>query len=278
MSEQPGLSRRALLGLFRRPRDTEGAATPHRAPVAPVAPVRVASTDSPRAAVATMRTTSTDSLRAPVAAVSVSSADALHAPAEQAPVAPAWPFAAPSAGTPAPPPAFSLESFYASRARSGEATVDGRIPVFSLREGLVVPQRVPEDDGGPGRQSPRATQPIPADTTGAPPCEAPRDGGLPMATPGTDTASPQVARRGGARAPALGATVRVRTGLCLAWQGSFCTTCVERCPIEGAIALDAGRPRVVAERCDGCGTCVRVCPAPLNAFELRPAGASGASS
>ncbi|NPC77798.1 4Fe-4S binding protein [Pyxidicoccus fallax] len=79
-------------------------------------------------------------------------------------------------------------------------------------------------------------------------------------------------------APAMGATVRVRTQLCLAWQGSFCTTCVERCPVEGAILVEAGRPTVVPERCDGCGTCVRVCPAPLNAFELRPAEASGVTS
>ncbi|MBN1205953.1 MAG: 4Fe-4S binding protein [Myxococcaceae bacterium] len=78
--------------------------------------------------------------------------------------------------------------------------------------------------------------------------------------------------------PALGAVVSVRPQLCLAWQGSFCSTCAERCPVEGAIALDAGRPRVVAERCNGCGVCVRVCPAPLNAFELRPAGSPGGSS
>jgi Pyruvate/2-oxoacid:ferredoxin oxidoreductase delta subunit len=212
MSGQPGLSRRALLGLFRRPRETAGVAAPPRE--------------------------------------------------------------SPSAVHPAPPPAFSLESFYASRARSGEATVDGRIPLFSLREGLIVPQRVPEEDGGPAR----ASRPVPADASGAPPREAPRTSGPPVAPPGPGTASAPGARREAAKAPALGATVRVRTGLCLAWQGSFCTTCVERCPVEGALVLEAGRPRVVAERCDGCGTCVRVCPAPLNAFELRPAGALGATS
>ncbi|WNG35011.1 hypothetical protein F0U61_16160 [Archangium violaceum] len=65
-------------------------------------------------------------------------------------------------------------------------------------------------------------------------------------------------------------TVRVRPQLCLAWQGSFCSTCSERCPVEGAIALELGRPRVVEPRCTGCGLCIQVCPAPLNAFELLP--------
>ena len=111
------------------------------------------------------------------------------------PMAPA-PVSAPVASE----PGFSLEAFYASRARSGEAA--SGLPVSSPREG-----------------------PMP---------------------------------------------VRVRPQLCLAWQGSFCSTCSERCPIEGAIAVESGRPRVVEARCNGCGLCVQVCPAPLNAFELLP--------
>jgi len=63
-------------------------------------------------------------------------------------------------------------------------------------------------------------------------------------------------------------TVRVRPQLCLAWQGSFCSTCSERCPVEDAIVVELGRPRVVEERCNGCGLCVQVCPAPLNALEF----------
>ena len=134
---------------------------------------------------------------------------------------------APAVSEPAPGPegGFSLEAFYSSRARSGETT-GASIPVFSLREGLVVPQ-----DG--------------------------------------------VSQLG--RAPELSAspprlTVRVRPSLCLAWQGSFCSTCSERCPVEEAIVLELGRPRVVEERCNGCGLCVQVCPAPLNALEFLPAG------
>ncbi|HYO70348.1 MAG TPA: 4Fe-4S binding protein [Archangium sp.] len=65
-------------------------------------------------------------------------------------------------------------------------------------------------------------------------------------------------------------TVRVRPQHCLAWQGSFCGTCSERCPVEGAIAVESGRPRVVEERCNGCGLCVQLCPAPINALELIP--------
>jgi MinD superfamily P-loop ATPase len=65
-------------------------------------------------------------------------------------------------------------------------------------------------------------------------------------------------------------TVRVRPQLCLAWQGSFCSTCSERCPVENAIVIELGRPRVVEEHCNGCGVCVQVCPAPLNAFEFLP--------
>ncbi|MCP3142052.1 4Fe-4S binding protein [Pyxidicoccus xibeiensis] len=192
MSQQaPGLSRRSLLGLFRRPRSAEPAeaAEPAGRPV-------------PRVQGA-----------------------AVSAPAVT------------------PPPAFSLEAFYANRARSGEATLDGRIPAFSLREGLVVPQHRQDDGATPAPARDVAPRPV---------------------TPTT--------------APALGATVRVRTHLCLAWQGSFCTTCAEQCPVEDAIVLELGRPRVVPERCTGCGTCVRVCPAPLNAFELRPAEAPGVPS
>jgi Pyruvate/2-oxoacid:ferredoxin oxidoreductase delta subunit len=50
--------------------------------------------------------------------------------------------------------------------------------------------------------------------------------------------------------------------LCLAYLGTFCSVCVERCPEAGAIAVEKGRPTVVADRCTGCGICVDVCPAP----------------
>ncbi len=55
---------------------------------------------------------------------------------------------------------------------------------------------------------------------------------------------------------------------CLAWQGSFCSVCSERCPVEGAITTEQGKPRVNPELCTGCKICHDVCPAPKNAVFL----------
>jgi MinD superfamily P-loop ATPase len=61
---------------------------------------------------------------------------------------------------------------------------------------------------------------------------------------------------------------------CLAYQGSFCSTCRERCPIEGAIVVERGLPRVNATLCNGCRICHELCPAPVNAIRLVVAQAS----
>jgi len=55
---------------------------------------------------------------------------------------------------------------------------------------------------------------------------------------------------------------------CLAYQGSFCSVCSERCPEPGAIVVEQGKPRVDPERCTGCRICHEVCPAPKNAVFL----------
>ena len=55
---------------------------------------------------------------------------------------------------------------------------------------------------------------------------------------------------------------------CLAWQGSVCTVCSERCPVEGAITTKHGKPRVNPDLCTGCKLCQDVCPAPKNAVFL----------
>jgi ferredoxin len=55
---------------------------------------------------------------------------------------------------------------------------------------------------------------------------------------------------------------------CLAWQGSFCSVCVERCPAPGAILTEMGKPRVNPDLCTGCRICHDVCPAPKNAVFL----------
>ena len=55
---------------------------------------------------------------------------------------------------------------------------------------------------------------------------------------------------------------------CLAYQSSFCSTCKERCPENGAIITERGIPRIVADLCTGCGICHELCPAPTNAILL----------
>ena len=64
--------------------------------------------------------------------------------------------------------------------------------------------------------------------------------------------------------------VRIKTGDCLAWNRSFCSTCFERCPEKGSIVLAAARPVVDEDRCTGCGICIQVCPAPVLAIEVVP--------
>jgi Pyruvate/2-oxoacid:ferredoxin oxidoreductase delta subunit len=46
---------------------------------------------------------------------------------------------------------------------------------------------------------------------------------------------------------------------------SFCSVCVERCPVPGAMVSQRGMPTVVPEVCTGCGICFDVCPAPRKA-------------
>jgi len=47
---------------------------------------------------------------------------------------------------------------------------------------------------------------------------------------------------------------------CLAWGGSACQTCYLQCPLrDEAIALDDGRPIIMASACNGCGVCVEAC-------------------
>lgn len=57
---------------------------------------------------------------------------------------------------------------------------------------------------------------------------------------------------------------------CLAWQGSFCSVCSERCPEPGAITTERGKPRINSDLCTGCRICHEVCPAPKNAVFVVP--------
>jgi Na+-translocating ferredoxin:NAD+ oxidoreductase RNF subunit RnfB len=56
---------------------------------------------------------------------------------------------------------------------------------------------------------------------------------------------------------------------CLALT-SFCSVCVERCPVPEAMRIANGMPIVVPDACTGCGICHQVCPAPTNAVLLLP--------
>jgi ferredoxin len=79
----------------------------------------------------------------------------------------------------------------------------------------------------------------------------------------------------GAPPPGEGQRAFVRLDRCLAWVGSFCTACAERCPVRGAITLQVGKPIVEPDACTGCGVCAAVCPAPSGAIGWRDRRAGG---
>ncbi|MCP4757858.1 MAG: 4Fe-4S dicluster domain-containing protein [Planctomycetes bacterium] len=73
--------------------------------------------------------------------------------------------------------------------------------------------------------------------------------------------------------PLTMATARVDAIACLAWRGQPCRLCVDQCPVDGVISVDAEqRPIIDPGHCTGCGVCVQVCPAPRNAIDHRPLG------
>ncbi|MCB9904811.1 MAG: 4Fe-4S binding protein [Planctomycetes bacterium] len=65
-------------------------------------------------------------------------------------------------------------------------------------------------------------------------------------------------------------TARIAPSACVAYRGVVCTSCVNRCPVPGAMELAYGRPRILEAACTGCGVCHEVCPAPRNAVLLFP--------
>jgi Na+-translocating ferredoxin:NAD+ oxidoreductase RNF subunit RnfB len=58
---------------------------------------------------------------------------------------------------------------------------------------------------------------------------------------------------------------------CLAYEDIPCTTCHDRCPVEGAIVVEDGLPMVEPAVCTGCRVCKEVCPAPSEAILMVPA-------
>jgi len=70
--------------------------------------------------------------------------------------------------------------------------------------------------------------------------------------------------------PVMIGTARITEHLCVAHHGTTCTVCFERCPVEGAIQINNGKPTIDEAICTGCGVCRYVCPAPENAILLMP--------
>jgi ferredoxin-type protein NapG len=70
--------------------------------------------------------------------------------------------------------------------------------------------------------------------------------------------------------PRVMAKVRIDELACLAHEGLSCSSCVEQCPVEGAMKLQGGKPVIDGDRCTGCGVCQYVCPAPSHAVLLMP--------
>jgi Na+-translocating ferredoxin:NAD+ oxidoreductase RNF subunit RnfB len=68
-----------------------------------------------------------------------------------------------------------------------------------------------------------------------------------------------------------GHKARILVFECLAWRGSSCMSCHERCPVPGALTLDDQmRPTVQVDACTGCGDCVASCPSPSLAIAVGP--------
>jgi ferredoxin len=60
---------------------------------------------------------------------------------------------------------------------------------------------------------------------------------------------------------------------CLTHGGQACTVCKEHCPQAGALVFDeAGKLRVVAEHCVGCGLCEHFCPTEPQSIRVQPRG------
>ena len=78
---------------------------------------------------------------------------------------------------------------------------------------------------------------------------------------------PTETTRVGMGTPDPDGVMRIFPDACLGYT-SFCSVCAERCPVDGAIVVELGRPRIVESACDGCGDCLRACPAPKKALRF----------
>lgn len=67
------------------------------------------------------------------------------------------------------------------------------------------------------------------------------------------------------------------TESCIALRTSACRKCIDACPYDAIHHDEEGRPVVDEVRCNGCGTCVHICPASVfqSAQALQHAGERG---
>lgn len=72
--------------------------------------------------------------------------------------------------------------------------------------------------------------------------------------------------------PVLPSVAKVMPFSCLNQLGGFCGTCVEQCPVPGAIAMKGRVPVVDPVACTGCRECAERCPAPGGAILIVPEG------
>ncbi len=69
----------------------------------------------------------------------------------------------------------------------------------------------------------------------------------------------------------LNGVARIDTTRCLSFNGLFCQTCVNVCPlINDAITVDqTGHPEMHEENCVGCGICLNQCPVDPPAISMK---------
>ncbi len=62
----------------------------------------------------------------------------------------------------------------------------------------------------------------------------------------------------------------IDTARCLPHRGDKCSVCLDRCPIQGALRLDAHGKPTVTDFCTGCGICEYYCPTEPTSIRVRP--------
>ena len=65
-------------------------------------------------------------------------------------------------------------------------------------------------------------------------------------------------------------TIKIIEENCFAFQGHYCSSCVNSCPKTGAAICsdELGHPVINNEECDGCGICINVCPSETPAIRI----------